>query len=606
MKGNFRLGLGLLSAATVGLAAWRMLELSGSGLLWGNWPLGLLLGLWGLILALFQRAGANVHLSECSFAGGLLGIAFAGYGAVWAPILGFTTLLYWIDRAAREGLRKRAVLWYAYHAMVLFNVIATWWVANTALAAGLVANFLNAFFQALVVLLIFLMRLHLPKIWLAGALVTWIGFEYLHFNWQIAWPWLCLGHTFGGAPALAQWFSVTGVFGGSLYVLLGAIMLYLTAIRQRRILIPRSADDMPIELPSLAGAVRLWLILLTPLAVSLLMWAYIGEVAGVKTARIAAVQPNFEPHYQKFEVPAFDQLARFRELSEQALADGAQLVVWPETSFDGVEESAIEREAWFEMWREVSVSALRQNAVQAGLLAGLSSYKLYPSDTGQKALRKQASGRGDTLYYTAHNTALAIDQGKPTSIYHKAKLVPGVEFLPYRKAMFIFEPLVDKLGGTTVGLGISDSAMVFRYATGIAAAPLICYESLYGDYVREFVQAGANVLVVPTNDGWWDDSPGHRQHFKLARLRAIETRRWVVQAANSGTSGFIDERGRAFAKTPYNAAAVVTEEVKLLSGQTFYVRYGDVIGRLCAGSAVLMLLTLLVRSFGIGKGGVKS
>lgn len=552
--------------------------------LWGDWPLVFLFAAWMGVVLLRQRPERITYLGWSSAAGILLGISLAPYGALWAPMAGMVMLLILIDRLAMQGASKRQVFWYAYHTMVLFNVIATWWVANTAIAAGIVANFLNALFMAAVVLLMFLARRRLPQYWLGAAVCLWIGFEFLHFNWQIAWPWLCLGHTFATAAVLAQWFSVTGVFGGSLYIMVGAVILYrVYACRHE----PGSEYEVRPVYKRLSQAL---LVVVGPLLVSVLMYAYAEEV-DAPIARVAVVQPNFEPHYQKFRTGEREQLAQFRDLTKRALDDLAQLVIYPETSFSSVDEASLEAEAFVGMWDELSAGL---DKLQPALITGLSSYRRYARPIADPALRTQQIGQ-ESLYYMAHNSAIAIDGSVSSPLYYKSKLVPGVEFLPYRKVFFLFEPLVASLGGTTAGLGKSDSAAVFPLRTGIVAAPLICYESIYGDYVREFVKAGANVLVVPTNDGWWDDSPGYRQHWHFARLRAIETRRWVVQAANSGTSGFIDQRGRAVAKTKYNEDTVLVEEVQLLSGTTLYVRFGDVIGWIMAFGAVGSLCAIVAK-----------
>ena len=544
---------------------WRLAQ---AEQLWGTLPLFFLLATWLAVVAFRQNAERAHLLAWGSLAGALLGIGMAPYGAIWAPVLGFAGLLILVDRLHAAAVTRRHTLWYGYHAMVVFNVVATWWVANTALAAGIVANFLNALFQAIVILVVAQARRHLPRYWLLGAVVLWVGFEFLHFNWQIAWPWLCVGHTFSTAPALAQWFSWTGVFGGSCYVTLagvGAYSIWTARPSRRTVATILTAAALP-----LLGS---------------LVYFLTAEPARGSRVRIAAVQPNFEPHYRKFSIPRGEQLRQFDGLTAEALSRGADLVVYPETSFGGVDEDQFEAEPFYAMW-----TAQQAYYPGVGLLTGLSSYRRYASPVDDPALRTQARGPGGAVYYIAHNSALGIDAEGRRSLYYKSKLVPGVEFLPYRRALFFFEPLVARLGGTTAGLGRSDSASVFHYSNGIAAAPLICYESIYGDYVRDFVSRGANVLIVPTNDGWWDDSPGYRQHFDLARLRAIETRRYVVQAANSGTSGFIDERGRAYAKTDYDVAAVTVDEIELLQGQTVYVRYGDVLGWLAAGGAVLVVM----------------
>ncbi len=578
---NYRRPVAFAFLGIAALAALRMYHLQADERLWGVWPLLLLLAAWFGLVLLRQHPGRLPMLGWSSVAGVSLGLSFAPYGAIWSPIFGFAILLGVLARLDRAGASKRQVLWYAYHTMVVFNVVATWWVANTAIAAGIVANFLNALFMAVVALLIFLVRRHRRRAWLAGAVCLWVGFEYLHFNWQIAWPWLCLGHTFAPAPVLAQWFSVTGVFGGSLYVTVSACLVY-------RVFASRDEAGSEFEVsPIYRNAARAAVAILVPLAVSVVMYAY-AKTSGTQMVIVAAVQPNLEPHYQKFRVAEREQLERFRTLTERALAANAQLVIYPETSFSGIDEALVQAEPWVGMWDALAAEAA---PLAPALLTGLSSYARLATDNGDPAVRTQSAG-AETVHYIAHNSASVLDGGGPVVFYNKSKLVPGVEFLPYRKVFFFFEPLVASLGGTTAGLGRNDSAAVFRLRSGVVAAPLICYESIYGDYVRQFVKRGANLLVVPTNDGWWDESPGYRQHFNLARLRAIETRRWVVQAANSGTSGIIDERGRAIVSTNYDEATTLTGGVALLDGETIYVRFGDVIGWVLAGGACLTLLGL--------------
>ena len=121
----------------------------------------------------------------------------------------------------------------------------------------------------------------------------------------------------------------------------------------------------------------------------------------------------------------------------------------------------------------------------------------------------------------------------------------------------------------------------------------ICYESVYGELVGNFVKNGANLLCVITNDSWWDDSPGHRQHFEMSRLRAIETRRYVLRAANGGFSGVIDPLGRVLTKTKYNERTAIQTIVSAQSGETFYVKHGDYLARIAVVLTVLGLLFTL-------------
>jgi apolipoprotein N-acyltransferase len=104
-----------------------------------------------------------------------------------------------------------------------------------------------------------------------------------------------------------------------------------------------------------------------------------------------------------------------------------------------------------------------------------------------------------------------------------------------------------------------------------------------------------------TNDGWWGNTPGHKQHLQYARLRAIETRRWVARSANTGISAVIDEKGEIKATQPWDAAAVIKYNIPMLTGETFYVRYGDVLSKiaLVLGGVLLVwhLFTFVKRKF---------
>jgi len=128
-------------------------------------------------------------------------------------------------------------------------------------------------------------------------------------------------------------------------------------------------------------------------------------------------------------------------------------------------------------------------------------------------------------------------------------------------------------------------------------APLICYESVYGEFCGNFVQRGANLLFIITNDGWWGNTPGHKQHFSMARLRAIECRRSIARSANTGISCFVDQRGDVYQVTAYWVPDVISQDLNLNDALTFYVKMGDYIGRISAFLSVVFILISIV--FGI-------
>ena len=178
-------------------------------------------------------------------------------------------------------------------------------------------------------------------------------------------------------------------------------------------------------------------------------------------------------------------------------------------------------------------------------------------------------------------------------VYHKSKLVVGVEMTPYPK---FFGKIDDKLGGV-MGRCIGQDEISTLRVDGIPLGCAICYESVYGEFCTGYVRKGAKVLAVITNDAWWGDTPGYRQHLSYASLRAIETRRDIVRCANTGISALINQRGDVLAETGWWTREVLTGTVSTSSRETFFVRCGDIVGRVCTYLFLLIALALLLRLF---------
>jgi len=123
-------------------------------------------------------------------------------------------------------------------------------------------------------------------------------------------------------------------------------------------------------------------------------------------------------------------------------------------------------------------------------------------------------------------------------------------------------------------------------------APIICYESVYGNFVNGFVKNGAQFLAVITNDGWWQNTQGHKQHLMFSKLRAIENRRSLVRSANTGTSAIINQKGDIVKRLDYNKKGIIKASINLNNKLTFYNRYGDFIARISQFLSVLLILTI--------------
>jgi apolipoprotein N-acyltransferase len=335
----------------------------------------------------------------------------------------------------------------------------------------------------------------------------------------------------------------------------------------------------------LTGAV---LLIIIPTITSFLIYSNYKE----KTAPVSVVviQPNIDPYTEQYDLAPRVVLDRILKLADEKTDSLTDFIVAP--------ESAIQEYVW-EDQIELSESAnvLRQfisSHNHAAMIIGISSRKLFmPGETLSATARKFTDV---DKYYDSYNTALYYDKSAVIQRYHKSRLTPGVEMMPYPKFFKFTEKYAIDLGGTVGSLAIDPERLPFKTGNGLKIAPTICYESVYGEFITGFVRNGANAIFVITNDGWWGNTPGHRQHFLFSVLRAIETRRSIARSANTGTSAFIDQRGDVSQATDYWVPAVIKQTINTNNGITFYVQYGDYIARLSLLIAGFILLLTVSKS----------
>ena len=330
-----------------------------------------------------------------------------------------------------------------------------------------------------------------------------------------------------------------------------------------------------------------------PMVWSLVLWNRYQEVSE-GTVPVVIAQPDFDP-YHKFQsmtqdqqnVVLLDQFAQgLKEMRKEHPDDTATvLLLAPETFTSDILCNDVPSSRTFQRF----VSFLR-GYPRAEILFGASSWTRY-----EQAVRPSANARkmGDGDWYESHNSALIVDSLGRFGLYQKSKLVPGVEMLPYVK---VLGPIDDKLLGGVAGRCVGQPAvsnLLFRQDLPVGCA--VCYESVYGEHCASYVRAGAKLLTIITNDAWWGETPGYRQHLNYARLRAIETRRDIARCANTGISAFIDQKGRILSRTKWWEPAVLRGTVNLSSRETFFVRAGDLVGRLCVFLSVLLLAAAIIR-----------
>lgn len=472
---------------------------------------------------------------------------------------------------------------YSYLALLIWNVTTTWWVINSTIIGGIFAMVANALLMYLPLWAYRFTKKRAGEAWgYFGFVLYWMTFEHIHLNWDLSWPWLTLGNAFAMFPEWVQWYEYTGVFGGTLWVLLGNLGFYFAFFRS-------GALDRGIFPWRSFTYCLLWIAI--PIFFSYLRYFNYEEKG--EPHEIVVLQPNIDPFTEKFIgtenfIPFDEQVRRFMNMSAEEITPQTDFLLWPETAID----RAFDEATMFDERIIRQVRDFRRQYEELSLLTGLTSYSIYRKEDAPPSARY----REDIGHYDFYNTALFLSDAGVDTTYHKSKLVPGVEIMPYPQVFSFLSETLFNLGGTSGGFGQQEERTVFYNAEGVGAAPSICYESIYGDYMAEFVRNGANYIFIITNDGWWGNTPGHRQHFHYASLRAIETRRSIARCANTGISGFFNQRGDVLQRTEYWVPATVSGEIRANEELTFYARYGDFLSRTAVWLAAFVLLAAFVKN----------
>jgi apolipoprotein N-acyltransferase len=307
-----------------------------------------------------------------------------------------------------------------------------------------------------------------------------------------------------------------------------------------------------------------------------------------KKIEVVAVQPNIDPYDEKFTTSLYDQLETISKLIRTKVTENTRLIVAPETAISSpIEESEFKRGTVYEYLKNFKLSI--GNPI---FYYGVSSYQFF-DQKHSVASRKLEGGPG---YIEHYNSSLMIDKQGEIDFIHKSKLVPGVEKIPFAKNFSFLEGLSIDLGGTTGTLGVEDEPRVFR-STEFQFAPVVCYESIFGEFVAIQCRKGAELICIATNDGWWKNTPGYKQHKSFASLRAIENRRSVVRSANTGISCFVNQRGDISQETSWWVADVIRGKVSLNKEMSFYTTYGNVLGRSFGFVSLLLILFTITKRF---------
>lgn len=387
------------------------------------------------------------------------------------------------------------------------------------------------------------------------APVFWVVLEFIRTYVFTGFPWSSIGYTQYRHLSMIQISDITGIYGVSFLIVAvnGAISdLFLL---QKRV---SQTPLFPLSYTVIG------LLMLVALIVTTILYGRmrLGEQRDGKIVRVSIVQGNIEQD-KKWE-PAYQDavLETYANLSLQAAESSPSLIVWPETA--------------------VPFFFMADEAYSQRLLAlqrQLNSYLLF----GSILVKEKKESR-----YLLSNSAVLLDEsGKTVYTYDKIHLVPFGEYVPLKKILFFVDKLVVGIGDYVRG------RLYLRAETPFGTfVPLVCYEIIFPGLVRKFFATGGDFIVNITNDAWFGKTSGPYQHFSMAVFRAVENRKPVIRAANTGISGFIDSDGNIVLQTEIFQRSIVTEDIQTDSTISFYSRYGDLFAYVCIVFSVILVANI--------------
>jgi apolipoprotein N-acyltransferase len=494
----------------------------------------------------------------------------------------------------RAKFKRGSFFLLAFITFLIWNTAGSWWLKNASAFGAVAAILVNTLLMTTVMQMFHGSRKVFTRNSVAYTVFVcfWLGFEYFHHNWDLTYPWFSLGNVFSSWPVWVQWYEFTGMPGGSLWILIGNL-LFLALV------IPwiQGRDKVPEILRK--GLLPLAWIIVPSVFSFILYYTYSSEGDAFE---VVLVQPNNDPYHEQYTIGPLTAVGNFLALAEPLVEEQTAFVVGP--------ESMIQENIWeghLDMSPSIdSLTAYLASRPNVTMINGASSFRMiYKNEPMTAAARELdpdflpgfSNYYGvpyDSLsgYYYAYNLGFALDTSGIRGMTHKSKLVAGVERMPFKKYLSaIAGDFALDMGGTVGTLELDTERVVFTHQpSGYQYGVAICYESVFGEFFGRFVKNGADVMFIITNDGWWGNTPGHRQHNAFASLRAIETRRDIARSANTGITCFINQRGDILQPLPYWVPGAIKGTIRTNDKITFFVKHGDYFGKMALFLSILFLI----------------
>lgn len=397
----------------------------------------------------------------------------------------------------------------------------------------------------------------LPPLWTAPLL--WVALDFVRGFLFSGFPWQDLAYSQFGTPPVIQLADIAGHHGLTFVIVL-ANTLFLYLFLAMRGKFPWHGKRLMLELAAAT------VLLVAAAGYCLFRFGEITEMIedpARPTVSVAVIQGNIDQGQKWLPERKIETVETYLDLSRDATNQGrTELVIWPETALPFHPEN----------------NPLFEDIITRSVLA-----RGYSLLTGAPYIRAEA---GDMALY---NSAVLVKPDGTGDLYFKQHLVPFGEYIPFSDILPLPGPLVESVGNFSSGT--SSAPLV---GTNFSLGILICFESIFADLARKEVANGADLLVNLTNDAWFGRSSASLQHLAMAVFRAVENRRSLARAANSGISCFIDPAGRISEATPLFARCTIREDLVRLSTVTFFTRAGYLFPYICLFSLIPLLIWLKI------------
>ncbi len=538
------------------------------------------------------------NIVVCLLCGILLGLSFPPFKTWFLVYPGMVILLHLILTSAKF----KQIFARGYFSILFFNAVTLYWISGWEgddffLKIGGIATVLvhPLFFMLPILLTYFIYRVFNKGIALIFFPLFWTGFEYSHNLGQLAFPWIELGNTETYNLNRIQYIDYFGVHGTTFLICVISVLLYYLIIKLR------NREWRISSSPSLVFIFSILVFLIGPNIYSYFYLlnnkdsrTYFSFQDTTRVVRSAIIQTNVDPFNKWTGNP--DQIVdSYMKQLDSAVSFDPYLIVVHETA---VPYYFFESTYFYNSLKFIDFV----NVNRKYLLMGIPYLQYYP-DSLQAPRDSKISSITHRKYKT-FNSAILIEPDKnykDFQIHEKAKLVPFSENVPYSNVLPFLVSWI-KWGVGISSWNAGDSLVVFKLIDqakkkDLKFEALVCFESVFSDYVSEGVKKGAEFLIIITNDGWFGKSSGPVQHQQFAVLRAIENRKWIIRAAQTGISCFIDPLGRAYDKLPVYTKGITTKDIIANDEKTFYSLRGDIIGSVGYYVGIISFLLGLIYFF---------